>query len=144
MSDDPRWLRELPTGEAMRLLSSVPIGRIAFTSRALPAVRVVNHLVADGQVIIRSHDGSAIVSAANAARGTVVAFEADQIDPVSRTGWSVVVTGIAWLVADAERIARYEQVLRPWVTGDMNQMISIDPQLVTGLELVAGRPPGAA
>jgi hypothetical protein len=128
----------------MRRLASVPFGRIAFTSRALPALRVVNHLVADGQLIIRSHEGSAIVSAASAARGTVVAFEADDIDPVSRTGWSVVVTGIAWPVADPERIARYEQVLRPWVAGEKDHVISIDPELVTGLELIPGEPPGAA
>lgn len=129
-------MRELTPLESMQRLGSVSIGRVVFTRRALPAIRPVNHIVDGGQVIIRSHEGSAIVTATSGGRGTVVAYEADQIDPHSRTGWSVVVTGLARVVDEPERAARYRDALRPWLAGEMDNVISIDAQVVTGFELV--------
>ena len=123
--------------EAMRRLGSVQLGRIFFTSYAMPAVRPVNHLIDAGKLIIRSHEGSAIVSAANASRGVIVAYEADQLDPHTRTGWSVVVTGLAHLVEDPQEARHYRDMLRSWVTGTMDHVISIMPEIVTGFTLVA-------
>lgn len=137
-------MRELSRAEAMRRLGSVPVGRVVFTRHVLPAIRPVNHLVDGGQVIIRSHDGSAIVTAARARMGTVVAYEADEIDPASRTGWSVVVTGLARLVGEPEQVARYQDLLQPWVAGKMDSIISIDAQAVTGFELIPGITPTPA
>src|SRR5271166_2483298 len=45
---------ELDHREAMRLLASVDHGRVVFTDQALPAIRVVNHLVDEGRVIVRT------------------------------------------------------------------------------------------
>src|SRR5215470_18115310 len=88
-----RELAELPKDEALRLLASVPFGRVVFTARALPAVRPVNHLV----------DGT----------GTVVAYEADEIDPATHQGWSVVVVGRAVPVTDELHRLRYRELLQP-------------------------------
>lgn len=133
----PRHMKEMSTAEAMKWLGSVQIGRIFFTSRAMPAVRPVNHVIDAGEIIIRSHEGSAIVTAANASRGAVVAYEADQLDPVTRTGWSVVVTGLAHLVEDSQEVRRYRDMLQPWVTGKLDHVICITPGIVTGFALVA-------
>ncbi len=143
MGDGPRQMKELTRQEAMRRLGSVQLGRIVFTHHAMPAIRPVNHLVDDGQVIIRSHEGSAIVTVASAGPGTVVAYEADEIDSATRTGWSVVVTGLARLVDDAQQAARYRETPRPWVAGQMSYVIRIDPQVVTGFELIPDEPPAA-
>jgi hypothetical protein len=43
-------------------------------------------VVHDGRIIIRSHPDSAITAHADHGRGTVVLYEADDIDPVTRTG----------------------------------------------------------
>jgi nitroimidazol reductase NimA-like FMN-containing flavoprotein (pyridoxamine 5'-phosphate oxidase superfamily) len=125
---------ELTTAECWRLLAGVSLGRIVFTQRAMPAIRPVNHLVDDGTVVIRSHLGAAIVGR-TARAGTVVCYEADDIDPVRHTGWSVIVTGMARLVSDSAAISRYEELLRPWADGRMDHVITIDPQFVTGLRL---------
>ena len=69
--------------------------------------------------------------------GLVVAYEADDIDPVEHVGWTVIVTGLARTVKDADEIARYELLLRPWVNREMNQIIRIQPELITGFRLVA-------
>lgn len=128
-----RVLRELTREEAFRLLGSVSLGRVVFTDQALPAIRPVNHLVDDGHVIIRSHTGAALVTAAE--RGVVVAYEADAIDPDEHVGWSVVVTGVARLVRDPAAAARYEQRLRPWVERPMDHVIAISAEIVTGFAL---------
>jgi hypothetical protein len=140
MDTSPRRLTELTRMQSMRLLASVPLGRIVFTRHALPAIRPVNHIVDGDDVIVRSHPGAAIVSAADRAAGVIVAYEADAIVSATRTGWSVIVTGTARLVHDLTDAARYEQVLQPWVTDDMSQLIRIHADIVTGYSLAA---PGA-
>lgn len=135
MSGVQHELRELTREEALRRLGSVELGRIAFTSKALPTVRPVNHLLDDGQIIIRARDGSSIITASSAERGVVVAYEADEFDTASRTGWSVVVTGRAWVVDDPQLAASYGETLVPWVAGRMSHVIRIAPEYVTGFEL---------
>lgn len=129
-----RGLRELSREESLRLLGSVSLGRVVFSDHALPAIRPVNHLVDGEQVIVRSHTGAAILSAAE--QGVVVAYEADAIDPEQRLGWSVVVTGVARLVDDPELAAEYRRRLRPWVDRPMDMVIAISADIVTGFELV--------
>ncbi|WSK73421.1 pyridoxamine 5'-phosphate oxidase family protein [Streptomyces sp. NBC_01276] len=137
-----RHMRELDRAEALGLLATVSLGRIVFTRHALPAVRAVNHLVEGEDVIVRIHEGGALASLAEpaAAPGVVVAYEADVIDPDTHLGWSVVVTGYARPVADAER---YADLLRPWVGRPMTGALRIRPDLVTGFRLEAAPPPPA-
>ncbi|HEY3954825.1 MAG TPA: pyridoxamine 5'-phosphate oxidase family protein [Streptosporangiaceae bacterium] len=129
----PRQATDLPQGECWRLLASVSLGRVVFTMHALPAIRPVNHLV-DGDVIfIRSHLGSAIT--AHAAGGAVVCYEADALDPDQHTGWSVIATGTAQLVTDPPTISYYGRLLEPWAAGQMDHVIAITPQIITGIRL---------
>jgi Pyridoxamine 5'-phosphate oxidase len=130
-----RELAELPKDEALRLLASVPFGRVVFTARALPAVRPVNHLVEGNRIIIRTSLGSALSTDVNDV-GTVVAYEADEIDPVTRQGWSVVVVGRALPVTDGLLSARYRQALQPWAAGHRDEVIAISTDMVTGYRLV--------
>ena len=70
----------------------------------------------------------------------VVAYEADDLDPQRRLGWSVVVTGWATPVSDPDQISRYEQLLQPWVNLTMDTVIAIDPAMVTGIRIVSTTP----
>ncbi|MCE7007001.1 pyridoxamine 5'-phosphate oxidase family protein [Kibdelosporangium philippinense] len=134
MDSEPRWLKELTTADSLRLLGSVAFGRMVFNQHALPAIRLLNHVVDDDAVIVRTHLGAAALGTV----GMVVAYEADAIDAHTRLGWSVVVTGVARLVTDPDRVARYEQMLRPWVREQMVHVIRIDPEIVTGYEMLDG------
>lgn len=136
----PRELVPLERAEALRLLGGAPFGRIVFTVRALPAIRPVNHLLVDDTIVIRTHDGAALTAAAAGSEdtGVVVAYEADAIDPVTRLGWSVVVTGFARPVTDPARLARYRALLSPWVNASMDHTVAIQPDLVAGYRLIAG------
>jgi hypothetical protein len=121
---------------SLDLLGSVPFGRVVFSQRALPAIRPVNHAVDGGEIIIRTDLGSALSVETTLSGGIVVAYEADAIDAATRTGWSVVVTGAATTVTDADEIARYERLLQPWVDGAKDWVIRISVDLITGQRLV--------
>jgi Pyridoxamine 5'-phosphate oxidase len=132
-SDGPRRLSELSRGKSLRLLASVRLGRVVFTSRALPAIRLVRHVM-DGDDIIIScgPEGTAIVRDGAPEPGVVVAYEADAFDTDARLGWSVIVTGMARRVSDPGDIARYEQLLQPRAVDHGDHIIRISPELVTG------------
>ncbi|HEY6740696.1 MAG TPA: pyridoxamine 5'-phosphate oxidase family protein [Actinopolymorphaceae bacterium] len=129
-----RRIVRLDTEESLRLLGSVPVGRVVFSYEAMPAIRPVNHVVDDGKVLFRTHDGTAIIP--TALRQAVVAYEADELDPVGRTGWSVIVTGMAAFVTEPDRLARYRERLHSWMDGALDYVIEIDPGKVTGVRLV--------
>jgi uncharacterized protein len=130
--------RELGRQECLRLLAKVPVGRIVHTRQALPAVLPVNFcLDGDDAVVLCT---SATSELARAVDGTVVAFEADEVDAAAHSGWSVVVTGPATVVTDPvehERLVRNGP--RSWVPSPRQIFVRIEAELVTGRELVGGR-----
>src|SRR6185437_5641533 len=83
--------------------------------RAMPAIRVVNHLADGRMIIIRSHPGSAIVTRTGG-DGIVVCYEADELEPAGHLGWSVVMTGRARLVTDPALVTRAAATRRNPVT----------------------------
>src|SRR5690606_7809383 len=111
LAEAPRSTVDLGRAEAMRLLASVPFGRIVFTRDALPAVRPVNHLVDGELIIVRTGLTTGLSNSVRSARSVVVAYEADDIDPVRRLGWSVVITGAARPVTDPGLLDEYQQRL---------------------------------
>ncbi len=127
---------ELDREQALALLAEVPFGRVVYTRDALPAIRPVNHLLDDGRVIVRTRLASQFSTAVQRRAGIVVAYEADDIDLDRRTGWSVVVTGIARPVTDTTRLARYQQLLQPWIDAPMDGVIEIEATIVSGIRLV--------
>ncbi|HEX9031839.1 MAG TPA: pyridoxamine 5'-phosphate oxidase family protein [Streptosporangiaceae bacterium] len=136
-----RWLQQLSRSKALDLLSSVKIGRLVFTHQALPAIRPVNHLVEAESIIVRATAGAAITAAA-ARSGAVVAYEADSIDAETQLGWSVIVVGTARLLTDEIASARYRSRLQPWLSGAVDDVITISADVVTGYRMVAGEPSG--
>jgi len=123
-------LEHLSRGECMRLMGSVPVGRIVYTRQALPAVELVNFALHDGDIIIRTDAGGKLAAAT---RGAVVAFETDSVDAAGHTGWSVTVVGHSRAVTDDEEIRRLEETgLMPWAPGNRDHFIRISPVIVNG------------
>jgi hypothetical protein len=136
MGTGQRRPTELTSAESLRLLTGAPYGRIVFTSRALPAIRLARHYVDDGDIVIRGDELEAVVSASDDARGVVVAYQADLISAADR-GWSVLITGTACLVGDPDQVARYQRALPTWLAGETDQFIRIHPEIITGFRLDA-------
>lgn len=130
--------RELSRQESLQRLADASVGRIVHTRDALPAVLPVNFLLEEsGAVLLRTSAASELVRAID---GVVVAFEADEVDTATHSGWSVVVTGLASVVTDPEE---HEQLIRTgprsWVPWPVEVFVRVEPELVTGRELVGGR-----
>lgn len=131
--DRPTVLDTLTSDECLRLMASVPIGRIVYTRRALPAVELVNFTIDGGDIVVRT-DASGKLAAAT--RGAVVAFEADVIDVNLRTGWSVTAVGYSREVTDPDDLARLRvSGPRPWASGEREHFIRITPGLINGRRL---------
>ncbi|MEG8181668.1 pyridoxamine 5'-phosphate oxidase family protein [Nocardia terpenica] len=125
----------LSDADSLGLLAGIGFGRIVFSRYALPAVRLVNHIVDDGLIVV---DAGGDLSPYR----QVVAFEADTIDPRTRLGWCVIATGTAESVTDPAEIDRYHALLRPLLPGNRDHMVRIQPDLVTGIEYRRSSAPG--
>ncbi len=90
----------------------------------------MNFAIVDGLIVLRT---AAETTVARRLDGAVVAFEADDLDAATSSGWSVVVTGRARLVDDPELIHQYRRVsLRPWAPGDRDRFVEITAEVVEG------------
>ncbi|MBO3753192.1 pyridoxamine 5'-phosphate oxidase family protein [Streptosporangiaceae bacterium NEAU-GS5] len=131
MKLDSAGLEVLSRDACLSRLATVAIGRIVFTDRALPAVQPVNFLLDGERIVIRVAIGSKLAAAT---RNAIVAFEADEFDAETHTGWSVTVVGPARAVTDPAEFARLLTLpLTPWAPG------SHDHFIVVGTDQVSGR-----
>ena len=125
---DSTGLTVLSDIECLRLLASVPLGRIAVSDRALPMVLPVYFLLTGRTVLLRVSGAGRIAAATRAA---VVAFEADEMGPSG--GWSVLGIGRTRSVRLDERAAA--SGLRKWGTGEHDRFVAIGLELLTGRRL---------
>ncbi|MEV0289635.1 MULTISPECIES: pyridoxamine 5'-phosphate oxidase family protein [unclassified Kribbella] len=128
---DRSRLEILSTAECLRLLRSVPLGRLVYTDGGLPAVRLVNFVLDDDTIVFSTGPGDKLRAAE---RGDVVAFEADDVDAERHLGWTVTAVGHLSVVTPDEIAAvRRALPLHSWLPMD-------DPHLVRlGIESVHGR-----
>src|ERR1700751_5489113 len=128
MYSDDSSPQHLSQGECLRLMASVPVGRIIYTRQAMPAVELVNFALDHADIIIRT-DRSGKLAAAT--RGAVVAFEADQLDQAGQSGWSVTAVGPSSEVTDPGELARLRAIgLTSWAPGERDHFIRISPVML--------------
>lgn len=145
--DQEDRIEELSEAECLRLLGTVPVGRVVYTAHALPAVLPVAFEVApDGRLVLALLPGSGLSRALD---GTVAAFQADRLDTASRSGWSVLAHGHTVVVRDPEE---YRCLLRSgpraWATDREPMFVRFTPELLSGRRLLPEgarrRPVGSA
>ncbi len=128
---DHAGLEVLPFDSCLSLLAAVSVGRIGFVADGEVVVLPVN-FVMDGQcVVFRTATGSKLGGAEDR---IPVAFEADNYDDITQSGWSVMVSGRAEVVEDDAEIARLSRLgLRSWASAlDRPFWIRIRPTSVNG------------
>jgi len=125
----------LPREECLALLASHHFGRLA-VSMDSPVIRPVNYVFDDRSqsVVFRTADGSkfhAVLTNGNAA------FEIDGIDPSSRTGWSVIIVGMAEEVTNPSELRRLNRLgLEAWTPGHKAHWMRIRAWTVSGRRIV--------
>ena len=110
-------LEVLSADQCRRLLATRQLGRIGLAGGRFPLILPVNYAV-DGDVIVVRTDSRSILAGADHGR---VAFEVDEIDERTRSGWSVLAQAVAQEVTAADRddlLARTRASgVEPWAPG---------------------------
>jgi uncharacterized protein len=131
---DRNGLEVLSRDECLRLLGTATLGRVGVTTGALPSVLPVNFRVDRDRILFRTGVGTKLDAATDNA---VVAFEVDEIDSGARSGWSVVVTGVARELTDPDELAEAQRLaLVRWAPGDDHRIVAISTDLVSGRRIV--------
>jgi nitroimidazol reductase NimA-like FMN-containing flavoprotein (pyridoxamine 5'-phosphate oxidase superfamily) len=130
-------LELLDEAQCRDLLHEGVVGRVGLSRQALPVILPVNYTMIDELIIFWSAPGMKL-DAAHAQ--TVVAFEVDRFDENTRSGWSVLVVGIAREVQQpAVSEAARHVGLRPWVDGDRGHLVQIDIEFISGRRITHTR-----
>ncbi|MFN3219743.1 MAG: pyridoxamine 5'-phosphate oxidase family protein [Acidimicrobiales bacterium] len=121
--------------ECVALLASQPLGRIGFAADGAQVILPVNFLWHDGTVVFRTLEGQKLDAAIFA---QPVAFEVDRWDPEDRSGWSVLIKGVAHRVSEWAEVEQLEtQGLVPWSKREWRPYwVKIVPNEITGRRLV--------
>ena len=131
-------LEILTKDECLRLAGTRPVGRVAVTVSALPAVFPVNFSIVEGDVYLRTSVGTKLDAAT---RNAVVAFQVDDFDSFAHTGWSVLVVGTAEVISSAD-IVRLEPLrVRPWVSGARHHVVRVAGELISGRRIATRATP---
>jgi nitroimidazol reductase NimA-like FMN-containing flavoprotein (pyridoxamine 5'-phosphate oxidase superfamily) len=127
-------LARLNREQCMALLAGSSFGRVGVSVDALPAILPVTIALIDGDVVFRTVPGTKL---AYAARNAVLAVEADEYDPATGAGWSVLVRGVARQLEDDREIALARTNLeRSWMPGTVDEhFVRVACDLVTGRRL---------
>lgn len=132
---DHAGLQTLPFEDCLRLLASVPVGRVGFASDGELVILPVNYAIDGQDVVFRTAAGSKLSAAEE---HELVAFEADSYDPGARAGWSVLVTGRAEVIYEESEADRLSELgLQSWGSPvERPFWIRIRPTSVTGRQTV--------
>ena len=133
----------LGTDECLRLLATQQIGRLGVNAQHYPLIFPVNYALDRDVIVIRTNIGTKL----RAAQHANVTFEVDHIDPVHRTGWSVLVRGLAEEVTSEHGAAIIERTraagVEPWAPGDHGHWMRLIPHAISGRRIVPGQLPPA-
>ncbi|MFD8595447.1 pyridoxamine 5'-phosphate oxidase family protein [Kitasatospora sp. NPDC059646] len=111
--------------QCLRLMARHSVGRLVYTRNALPAVQPVRYRLVDGGSVLVDRPDEELL---RAVAGSVVAFQADEVDPADGSGWTVTVLGHADAVPPGP------------ASGPPAVAVRIRPEWVSGLRLLPARP----
>lgn len=127
-------MEELDEAECLRLLASTTVGRVGFVVDERPIVLPVNYAIDGRTVVFRTGEGTVL----NRTALRMIAFEVDQIDDETHSGWSVLAQGVAQDVGSAidarsERLRRLALVT--WAPDKRDRWFRLDADTLTGRRL---------
>ena len=125
----------LDRAECLALLATQRLGRLAVLAGpdVGPHVVPVNYALLRGSIVLRSAPGTKLHRLVT----EPVTFEVDSFDPFMRTGWSVVVEGLAYEASDREM--EVEDInLHPLLERQNSRWVRLVPRSISGRRVTAG------
>lgn len=141
MSPDTE-LVELDREECLRLLRAGGMGRLAVVlGDGAPLLRPLNYIFDEPSqcVAFRTSAGTKLHALLRAKQA---AFEIDEIEPGTRTGWSVIIMGVTEEVTNPFELRRLDELaLDVWAPGDRAHWCRIRAWTVSGRRIVRAPSP---
>ena len=125
-------LVELDEVTCWDLLQTTSVGRLAWVDADGPVVVPVNFSVSRGTILVRTAAYSSMTREVDDSR---VALEVDALDATDRTGWSVLVRGVARVLFEPAST----EAPTAWPSGTKSATVRIRPTRVTGRRLAHPR-----
>lgn len=131
---DSLGLETLGREQCLALLAGAGLGRVVFTSRAMPAIQPARFALHHGGIVVRAPAQSALFAGI---LDSVVAFAVDEFAKDLVTGWFVTVVGRASEVRDPIVIAELETLpLGCWTGQADSRYLRIPIESVTGRRIL--------
>jgi len=127
---------ELSHSECLELLQYQSyVGRLGFTVDGRPLVLPVNYLAGESSLVFCTAPGSVLSSAV----GRPVAFEVDGVRSLYRSGWSVLVQGVAEAVTDPTEMEELRRgPLKSWAAPGPQLWVRVSIGEISGRRLPGG------
>ncbi len=125
--------------ECLELLAQTSVGRLVYAVPGEPPGVVPVSYVMDGpagreSIVLRTTHGSRL---GRTAPGAPVSFEVDEIRATTHEGWSIIASGVAEQVVDAEAARRVGDRLEAWAPGFKDLFLRVPLTRVSGRRLVS-------
>lgn len=138
-----KTLIDLTYDECVRLLGAGGVGRVAICTPSGPHIVPVNHAVVGDSVVFRTSPYTVL---GTYAWNTMLAFEIDGLDAEYQSGWSVVASGRAHIVEEADELQEIRRTWdpTPWAGGTRQLYVRLRWNQLTGRRTGTGhlaRPP---
>ena len=131
----PETLSVLPAEQCRTLLGAVDVGRLAVVVEGRPRMLVLNHLVADGRVYVRTREDALLARLTQDGVVVHAVFEVDSSFAVGRSGWSVMATGLLAREQDERVAERVRAHLTAWANGKRDAVLRLDVTELTGRQV---------
>lgn len=117
-----------------QLLLEESVGRVALCTSSGPHIVPVNYAVVDDAIVLRTSPYSAL---GLVAPGSLIAFEVDRLDPATRSGWSVLVSGRCEVIEDAAMLSLVTTFADPdpWAGGSRHLHLRLPWGSISGRRL---------
>jgi nitroimidazol reductase NimA-like FMN-containing flavoprotein (pyridoxamine 5'-phosphate oxidase superfamily) len=131
MVSPQRRFSSIPATECLALLRSHTIGRVGWNTTDGPQILPVSYVLRDDSIIFRTAAYGALSELRNVRQ---VAFEVDEFDVTTRTGWSVLVRGWAKAATNPDELTSLweSQDPIPWATGSRTLFITVSTDQLSG------------
>ena len=122
---------ELDEATCRERLATATVARVVHVVEDEPHVSLVNAALDGDAIVVRSLPGTRLATALNRP-GAPVLVEADEVDPATRSGWSVVARGRMEPVLDTVEVARLDRAMPPWTSSPAARSVATPPRTPTG------------
>ena len=125
----PGRLREMSPTECLELVAGRPVGRVSYCTESGPVTIPVNHVLIDGDIVLRTSPHSELGQ--HLLAQPRVCYQVDDFDELHQSGWSVLIQGLAIIVGPADLPPDAPRPA-PWAEGARTLSIRIRADRVTG------------